>query len=63
MNEAIATLVSIIEDRNTSLRLAKEEAHDLYSKIQFLMDNVVETEDGSFTFADGDSWSCKVKVK
>lgn len=36
---------------------------DSNARIQYLLDNYIESETGEFTFPDGDTWSCKQKLK
>lgn len=43
------------------LEYAKEHIQDLASKIQFLLDSYIETEDGYFCFPDGDIWVSRYK--
>lgn len=56
---SVRELVSIIEDRNDTLRDEREYSKSLYDKLNFIMKSFVETEDGYFTFPDGDTWQCK----
>lgn len=56
---AVRELVSIIEERNVALQAEREYARDLYAKLDFIMKNYIEAEDGCFTFPDGDPWQCK----
>lgn len=59
---SVRELVSIIEDRNDTLRDEREYSKSLYDKLDFIMKNFVEGEDGYFTFPDGDTWQCKEKT-
>lgn len=38
-----------------------EYIKDLCGKVQFLLDNYVETDDGFFCFPDGDTWESHYK--
>lgn len=58
---AVKTLVEMYEARGDELARARADASDLWQKVQFLMLNYIETEDGTFTFQDGDTWECKAK--
>lgn len=58
---AVKTLVEMYESRGDELRRCREEGSELWRKLHFIMLNYVESEDGTFTFPDGDSWECKVK--
>jgi len=60
---AVRELVSVIEDRNEELAREREYSKDLYAKLDFVMKNYVEAEDGCFTFPDGDPWQCKVMLR
>lgn len=42
---------------------AREYRDDLVARLRFVLENYVESEDGQFTFPDGDSWPCKRKEK
>jgi translation initiation factor 2B subunit (eIF-2B alpha/beta/delta family) len=55
----VRELVSIIEERNESLRREQEYSASLYKKLQYVLTTHVETEDGYYTFDDGDTWSCR----
>jgi len=39
----------------------REHEKDLIAKLQYLLDNFIPSEDGFFTFPDGDTWDCQKK--
>ena len=43
--------------------LDKPDEVNTYQRLKWLLENYVESEDGVFTFPDGDSWKCKKKEK
>ena len=44
----------------TNRSTMEEHVKDLVAKIQFLLDDFVDTPEGYFTFPDGDTWTCRV---
>ena len=42
---------------------AEAAVQELYDKLTYLLDTFVITEDGTFTFPDGDTWACATKYK
>lgn len=58
---SVRELVAIIEDRNDTIREEREYSKQLWNNLEFVMKNFVETEDGYYTFPDGDTWQCKEK--
>ena len=57
----VRELVAIIEDRNDTLRDERDYSKSLHDKLDFILKNFVEAEEGYFTFPDGDTWQCKEK--
>ncbi len=41
------------------LSLYEAEIQSLRAKLRFLLEGFISSEDGKFTFPDGDTWDCK----
>ena len=46
---------------NDILELCNAQIKDLTQKLQYVLVNFVETDEGSFTFPDGDTWPAKLR--
>jgi len=56
--------MSSTEDCTDPLKEVINEAKDAYAKIQYLIDSFVPlSEDGTFTFPDGDTWYARSSVE
>jgi len=55
----VRELVEIIEERTAELRREQEYSASLFKKLHYVLMTHVETEDGYYTFDDGDCWECR----
>ena len=54
--------IEIIEEKNRRIVDEQKMYDSLLVKFQYLLYHVVESEDGVFTFPDGDRWDCGKKL-
>ena len=55
----VSEFVDIIESKNRKYDSLSKSYDELYDRFQWLLKNVVESEDGVFTFPDGEFYVCK----
>jgi hypothetical protein len=58
----VSEFVEIIESKNRKYDSLSKSYDELYDRFQWLLKNVVESEDGVFTFPDGEFYVCKERI-
>lgn len=59
--DKIRQLESQLARQDIQLARRIDYVEDLASKLKYVLENFVETEEGLFTFPDGDTWNAKCR--
>lgn len=59
--EKVAHLEKQLARQDIQLARRIDQVEDVASKLRYVLENFVETEEGLFTFPDGDTWPAKTK--